>query len=219
MNIKRIMNDISVVQKLPISDNIYLYLPDDKDVTKLRGIVLGPTDSPYSGGILLFDINIPQMYPFVPPKVAHTTTLERIHPNLYEGPAGKVCLSILNTWGKHEWASSLTLEMILRTIQSLLDNDPLSFEPQRKKCPAESLAYEMCAREISITSTLRILKNLTKYDEQMQKYIRNRLDYINEQLLLNIQQIKSGVYSTLHHRNKTVSQEQVYARFKLHLPA
>jgi hypothetical protein len=66
-----------------------------------------------------------------------------------------------------------------------LDNDPLSFEPDRKKCPVESLAYEMCAREISVTSTMRILKNLNKYDEPAQKYISNRLDYINEQFPLS----------------------------------
>jgi len=56
-----------------------------------------------------------------------------MHPNLYAIPNGKVCLSILGTWGTMEWSPLLTLEKILMTIQGLMDDNPLAHEPSFEK--------------------------------------------------------------------------------------
>lgn len=36
---------------------------------KLRGIIIGPPDTPYAGGKFTLEIVIPENYPFFPPKV------------------------------------------------------------------------------------------------------------------------------------------------------
>ena len=61
--------------------------------------MIGPDNTPYSYGFYLFNIFIPEEYPFKPPTVKIYTQNEnktRFNPNLYVN--GKVCLSILNTW-------------------------------------------------------------------------------------------------------------------------
>ena len=41
----------------------------DDSFTKLRGEIAGPPDTPYETGNFILDINIPETYPFNPPKV------------------------------------------------------------------------------------------------------------------------------------------------------
>lgn len=42
-------------------------------LTHLRGVVQGPEDSPYEGGVFEVDIRIPPGYPFEPPKMKFIT--------------------------------------------------------------------------------------------------------------------------------------------------
>lgn len=37
--------------------------------TELRGEIAGPPDTPYEGGTFVLAINVPETYPFNPPKV------------------------------------------------------------------------------------------------------------------------------------------------------
>ena len=46
---------------------------DASDLRHLIGVLKGPDDSPYSGGIFRVDITIPQDYPFTPPKMKFIT--------------------------------------------------------------------------------------------------------------------------------------------------
>lgn len=49
--------------------NIQLLVPNEEDLTQLRGEVIGPPDTPYEGGRYELEIVIPDSYPFTPPKV------------------------------------------------------------------------------------------------------------------------------------------------------
>lgn len=69
----------------------------------MQVLIIGPEDTPYSGGAFCFHIHFPAQYPNGPPLVNLETTGHqsvRFNPNLYE--SGKVCLSLLGTWDGDE---------------------------------------------------------------------------------------------------------------------
>lgn len=95
----------------PVDDNIYYW----------EGMIFGPDDSPYVGGVFKLRIQFPIDYPFKPPSVNFTTKI--FHPNI--NSAGIICLDILKT----QWSPALTVSKVLLSILSLLTdpnpNDPL----------------------------------------------------------------------------------------------
>ena len=95
----------------PISDNLYIW----------EATIIGPSDSPYAGGIFRLNINFTDKYPFKPPRVKFITRI--FHPNINYN--GSICLDILNI----NWSPALTITKLLLSISSLLTdpnpNDPL----------------------------------------------------------------------------------------------
>jgi len=85
------------------------------------GMIIGPADSPYTGGVFHLSIFFPVDYPFKAPNVSFTTKI--YHPNV--NAAGLICLDILKT----NWSPALTISKVLLSICSLLTdpnpNDPL----------------------------------------------------------------------------------------------
>lgn len=60
-------------------------------------LIKGPTRTPYEDGLFLFDIQLPNIYPAVPPLFRYLSQCSgRLNPNLYDN--GKVCVSLLGTW-------------------------------------------------------------------------------------------------------------------------
>lgn len=94
--------------------------PISEDLLKWHASIIGPNDSPYSGGLFNLIINIPDKYPFIPPKIVFTTKI--YHPNISYN--GSICLDILKT----EWSPALTISNILLSICSLL-TDPNPDDP------------------------------------------------------------------------------------------
>ncbi|KAJ2029116.1 hypothetical protein H4S03_007552 [Coemansia sp. S3946] len=83
--------------------------------------IVGPSDSPYSGGVFFLDIHFPQEYPFKPPKIIFRTRIYHCNIN----SQGQICLDIL----KDNWSPALTISKVLLSICSLLTDanphDPL----------------------------------------------------------------------------------------------
>ena len=114
----------------------------DDSLTRLRGYIKGPPDSPYDGGKYVLSITVPESYPFQPPKVQFETKLW--HPNV-SSQTGMICLDIL----KDQWAASLTLRTVLLSIQALLAT-PEPKDPQdavvAKQLIATPSTFEKTAR-------------------------------------------------------------------------
>eukprot|EP01090_Pellita_catalonica_P017150 TRINITY_DN5111_c0_g2_i3.p1 TRINITY_DN5111_c0_g2~~TRINITY_DN5111_c0_g2_i3.p1 ORF type:complete len:106 (-),score=9.04 TRINITY_DN5111_c0_g2_i3:15-332(-) len=65
--------------------------PVADDMFHWSATIMGPTDSPFNGGIFFLDIHFPPDYPFKPPKITFTTRI--YHPNINSN--GSICLDIL----------------------------------------------------------------------------------------------------------------------------
>lgn len=82
--------------------------------------ILGPSDSPYSGGIFFLDVKFSEEYPFKPPKVTFRTRIYHCNIN----SQGAICLDIL----KDNWSPALTISKVLLSICSLLtDANPRKY--------------------------------------------------------------------------------------------
>lgn len=120
MSAKRILRELRELETSPI-DNCSAGPIDDKDMYKWTGTIIGPSDSPYSGGVFNLEISFPVDYPFKPPKVTFATKV--FHPNI--NSQGGICLDIL----KDQWSPALSIGKVLLSISSLLTDanpkDPL----------------------------------------------------------------------------------------------
>ena len=94
--------------------------PIEDDIFHWQGTLMGPTDSPYEGGVFMMNIKFPADYTFKPPKVTFETKI--YHPNI--NSSGGICLDIL----KDQWSPALTISKVLLSICSLLD-DPNPDDP------------------------------------------------------------------------------------------
>nr|VDD31862.1 unnamed protein product [Brassica oleracea] len=118
---KRILKELKDLQKdPPTSCSAGLYRPVAEDMFHWQATIMGPSDSPYAGGVFLVTIHFPPDYPFKPPKVAFRTKV--FHPNINSN--GSICLDIL----KEQWSPALTISKVLLSICSLL-TDPNPDDP------------------------------------------------------------------------------------------
>jgi len=94
----------------PRGDNIYVW----------DAMIMGPSGTPYAGGVFNLEIHFPSDYPFKPPKCIFITKI--YHPNISAN--GAICLDIL----KDQWSPALTISKTLLSICSLL-NEPNPKDP------------------------------------------------------------------------------------------
>ncbi|XP_037652512.1 ubiquitin-conjugating enzyme E2 D2-like isoform X1 [Sebastes umbrosus] len=116
--------------------------PVGDDMFHWQATIMGPSDSPYQGGVFFLTIHFPTDYPFKPPKVAFTTRI--YHPNINSN--GSICLDILRS----QWSPALTISKVLLSICSLLcdpnPDDPLVPEIARIY-KTDSSRYNKLAQE------------------------------------------------------------------------
>jgi ubiquitin-protein ligase len=198
-NTKRIGKELEKFYKS--GHNTIFLLANDDNLLDLRGLVIGPDDTPFEGTFLYFSIK-PENYPNDPPKVKFLTPYSvacRMHPNLYA--EGKVCLSILGTWGNMEWSPLLTFEKILLTIQGLLDNNPIAHEPGFEKADKNKCEqYAVQSRWLALNSVIHMLnrKDLPQYFiEKIREYFTNNFQKYMKSLKI-LEQHHNKTYNTIH---------------------
>ena len=116
--LKRITMELKEIKKDPPSN--CSAGPVDDDIFHWKATIMGPNDSPYSGGVFYLDIYFPAQYPFKAPKINFQTKI--YHPNI--NSTGAICLDIL----KENWSPALTISKVLISICSLL-TDPNPDDP------------------------------------------------------------------------------------------
>jgi ubiquitin-conjugating enzyme E2 D len=119
--------------------------PINDDMFHWEGMIMGPADSPFAGGVFKLIIHFPTEYPF---KVPHLQFKTRIyHPNI--NASGGICLDILKT----QWSPALTISKVLLSILSLL-TDPNPDDPLvpdiAQLYKTNKGAYEEKAREYTM---------------------------------------------------------------------
>ena len=119
MALKRLPKEVSEIQKdTPVNCSAG---PNNNDLFNWEATIIGPTETPYEGGIFKLKILFPADYPFKPPKITFETPI--YHPNINAN--GGICLDIL----KDQWSPALNITKVLLSICSLLDepnpDDPL----------------------------------------------------------------------------------------------
>ena len=97
--------------------------PINKDFYNWEANIIGPSNSVYQGAIFHLTLNIPENYPFKPPKIRFETPI--YHPNINK--YGNICLDTLTT----NWSPALTIIKVLLSISSLL-TDPNPDDPLDK---------------------------------------------------------------------------------------
>ena len=118
MALKRIRKELLDLGKDPPSN--CSAGPVGDDLFHWQATLMGPTDSPYQGGVYFLNIHFPADYPFKPPKINFTTRI--YHPNINAN--GQICLDIL----KEQWSPALTISKVLLSVCSLL-TDPNPDDP------------------------------------------------------------------------------------------
>lgn len=140
MSLRRIQKELDEIRRDP-PGGCSCGPEDERDLTNWSGILVGPSDSPYAGGIFKLKIFFPPDYPYKPPKVVFETKI--YHPNI--NATGLICLDIL----KDQWSPALMISKVLLSIQSLLTDpnpdDP--FVPEiAHQYKTNRAAYEAAAR-------------------------------------------------------------------------
>ncbi|KAK7027875.1 Ubiquitin-conjugating enzyme E2 T [Halocaridina rubra] len=120
--------------------------PEGDDLTHFSAVIFGDEDTVYAGGIFKLEVEVPERYPFHPPKVRFLTKI--YHPNI--DLAGRVCLDLLKLPPSGSWRPIDNLSSILTSIRLLMatpnPNDPLmtdiAEEYQFKRSQYEATAKE-----------------------------------------------------------------------------
>jgi len=139
--VRRLSTEFAEVLK---GENQFRIQISDANVTVWQAVISAPVGCPYEGASFIIDLIFPSTYPFEPPKASFRTPI--FHPNI--STTGAICLDILKASGS--WTPLMTVESLLVSIQSLLDDpnpsDPLNIEAAELFLRNRS-AYNKRARE------------------------------------------------------------------------
>ncbi|CAG9318652.1 unnamed protein product [Blepharisma stoltei] len=91
-----------------------VYQPYENNIFNCWGMIEGPENTPYQGGIFYVLIKLPLDYPFKNPKIYFMTKI--FHPAVSE--SGKICCNTVFD----EWSPKNTIEYLLQLIWEHLKN-------------------------------------------------------------------------------------------------
>ncbi|CAH2036537.1 unnamed protein product, partial [Thlaspi arvense] len=171
--VKKVQADWQILEN-DLPETIFVRVCESR-MDLLRAVIIGAEGTPYHDGLFFFDIQFPDNYPSVPPKVHYHAGGLRINPNLYN--CGKVCLSLLGTWtgnARENWLpKESTMLQVLVSIQALILNQkPYFNEPGyvrfkgTKSGESHSKAYSENVFLLSLKTMVYSMRNPPKPFEE-----------------------------------------------------
>ncbi|KAI8476313.1 MAG: ubiquitin-conjugating enzyme/RWD-like protein [Monoraphidium minutum] len=148
----RMAKEIKTLRKKP-PEGVCVWPAEGASMTRLCAQVQGPAGTVYEAGVFRLAVEVPERYPFEPPKVTFETRV--YHPNI--DSSGRVCLDILDLPPKGSWRPSLNLVMVLSAVRQLLaepnPDDPLDQDATevflRNRAAFDAAARRMVAEHAS----------------------------------------------------------------------
>merc|ERR1712020_588516 len=147
-------------------------------------MIKGPEKTPYEDGLFFFDFQLPSDYPKVPPLVHYVSFIsDKLNPNLYED--GKVCVSLLGTWGgkgTETWTPNSNMLQLLVSIQGLiLVPEPYYNEAgyERQKGTQQGIENSRMYNELAILKMTQSLNAIAKnppvvFREEIMEHFKER---------------------------------------------
>ncbi|KAJ3441000.1 ubiquitin-conjugating enzyme e2 t [Anaeramoeba flamelloides] len=136
------------------------------EVTQLEASIKGPKGTSYEDGQFKLTIQIPNRYPFEPPKIKFLTKI--YHPNI--DSSGRICLDTLKLPPMGGWKPVISLGSILQMIRLLLEEpNPhdglmagISQEYIQNRRQFEKKAKETTLKYAVDSQSLKVVKNFNK---------------------------------------------------------
>jgi ubiquitin-conjugating enzyme E2 D/E len=152
MALRRLNKELKDLGEQPVPD--CSAGPVGDDLFSWQATIMGPSDSPYQGGVFFLTMKFPTDYPFKPPKIQFTTKV--YHPNVT--PEGQICLDIL----KDAWSPALSIGKVLLSLASLL-TDPNPENPLvadiATQYKTDRAAYDRVSRRLGQTAVWRAARH------------------------------------------------------------
>lgn len=175
----RILKEISDFKKDKTIKNAYIF-PHENNMRNVDVLIIGCPNTPYECGYFWFNFIYPTDYPTNPIKVKFMTTDSgkiRFNPNLYVD--GKVCLSLINTWGNNDWTPANTITTVILSIQSqVLNEEPIKNEPCYYDTKDLTLIrdHACCIRYHTLYMAIKFVNDKTGAPHEMVKIARKHFD-------------------------------------------
>ncbi|GAB6031161.1 hypothetical protein CHUAL_007964 [Chamberlinius hualienensis] len=165
-------------------------------------MIKGPQRTPYEDGLFFFDLQLSNDYPKSPPVCYYISYCsDRLNPNLYED--GKVCVSLLGTWGgkgTEVWTCTSNLLQLMVSIQGLI----LVSEPYFNEAGYERQKGTQQGRENSRMYNEMVILKLVY---SMTKTLLYPPDIFKEEI---IEHYKSKAFSFIHRLEKWLEVSEAY---------
>ena len=160
---RRLTKDIAILDKNKAelqSRGIYVHV-DEANIHKLLVLIVpkekrdGDLISPYTAGFFMFHFAFPNDFPMSPPDIIFHPQQNhcRLHPNFYQN--GKVCLSVINTWGADDWSPATSVLNLVNILEARFTERSLFFEPGLEMAAPEKIQdYNMAVEYSKYTCIL-----------------------------------------------------------------
>ena len=135
---KKLKKEFNDLQNNPIiSLGVTVGLPDKNNIFKWKISLLGPSETPYEGGVFILEANFPDNFPTEGPKIKFLTKI--FHCNVFDWG---ICISTLNNW-----VPTPMDKVISDIFQLFYVNNPDNNEQPSREYRTNRALFEKHARE------------------------------------------------------------------------